>query len=85
MKFTEFMYSNVMNEAISPETPLTRNQVRVALLKFKVNPWVANSVARRLTQKQLESPKELAIFMKQFNLSVEQTMDLVKFLASKPE
>ena len=80
MNFKEFL-NNQLNEIISPNTPLTRNQVRLALIKFHVNPMTSSSVARRLTQKQLESPKELALFLKGFRLSLEQTMSFIKYLS----
>lgn len=81
-RFKAYIEDETIVENFSHDQPLTRNQVRMALMKANVNPFVANSVARRLTAKELENPKDLALFMKQFDLTVEQTSSLIKYLSS---
>ena len=75
MKFKQFL-----DEKITPDQPVSRNQVRMALMKAHINPMKASEVARKLQDKQLGSPSELAKFFKQEGLRVEQTMDLIKYL-----
>jgi len=75
MKIKQFL-----DEKITPDQPVSRNQVRMALMKAHINPMKASEVARRLQDKQLGSPSELAKFFKQEGLRVDQTMDLIKYL-----
>lgn len=75
MKFKQFL-----DEKISPDKPLSRNQVRMALVKAHIDIRKATEVASKLTPKELESPKELATFFKNYGLRIEQTMDLIKYL-----
>lgn len=75
MKFKQFL-----DEKISPDKPLSRNQVRMALVKAHIDIRKATKIASKLTLKELESPKELASFFKNYGLRLEQTMELIKYL-----
>ncbi len=70
----------ILKEKISSDNPLSRNQIRLALVKANINIIKATTVARQVPEKALSSPKELAIFLKNAGFHVEQTMDLVKYL-----
>lgn len=79
-KFKQFL-----DEAISPDHPLTRNQVRMMLLKYKMNPFKANALARSLKPENLTSPKAIAEFFRDAGFKLEQAMMLVKQLNALKE
>jgi len=80
MKFKDYLAEDWLNEKISPDQPLSRNQVRMALMKFHISHSKALDVARKITNDQLKSVQALSVFFKDHGLELEQTQQLVRYL-----